>query len=438
MIKISKSLNDMNFIGSNAEILGHSVKAVLQKTAKSLFIAFTRFKENRGVLRASALTFYSLLSIVPVMAMAFGIAKGFGFEKLLQKELMSNLPGQEEAAIRIIEFSEKLLTGTKGGLMAALGIILLIWTVIKMMGHMEAALNEIWWIKRGRTLMRKFTDYTALFFTAPIVVILSGSLTVFIKARLNHLISTRDLFHLLDTTVPLLFKLIPFISMSCIFIFLYRFIPNKLIDMKAAIAGGIIAGTIYQAGQMFYLYFQVGVSHYNAIYGSFAALPLFLIWVQASWIVFLFGAEISFAWENHEVFSHERCLYDALSVRLKKLLALRITLLCVQQFARGEMPLSDKKISKTLNISLQIVKKALEELKKCNILYEVNDNENPGFQPARDINTISIITVLTALENMGESISISGSIEFEALIEAMRTFDSAAKRSAGERMLKDI
>ncbi|MBI9091247.1 MAG: YihY/virulence factor BrkB family protein [Desulfobacterium sp.] len=406
----------------------------------SVLIAAKGFREDNCMLRASALTFYTLLSIVPVMAMAFGIAKGFGFEKVLEKELLTRLAGQEEAAHKIIDFSGKILAETKGGVMAAVGVILLAWAVVKLLGHMEEAFNAIWWVKESRTLIRKFSDYLALLFTAPLLLVFSGSFTVFVSTGLTRFFEAVGAPIFLETLVSLCLKILPFCTIWLLFFFLYVFIPNKKVEIKAALVGAVMAGSVYQLGQVIYISFQVGVSHYNAIYGSFAALPLFLFWLQASWILLLLGAEIAFAWESRRFIMDPKVgEYEDISIRTRKILSLRIALVCVQRFARGVAPLSDSDISTSLEIPLRVVRMLLMELVECNILSEVTTRSGSRFQPARDIDALTVMTVVKALEERGSGeVAVPGTMEFEALSDAVDAFAQVAARSHAERRLKDI
>jgi len=411
----------------------------LKKSGRCLVISARGFREDRCMLRASALTYYTLLSIVPVMAMAFGIAKGFGFEKLLEKEVMARFAGQEEAALRIIEFSRVLLGETKGGIMAAIGVLFLLWAVIKTLSHIEDAFNTIWRINENRSLVRKFSDYLALFFTAPLLLAFSGSVTLFIKTRLVMLITESGTPLILGTMTSFFLKLLPYFAVWILFTFLYIFIPNKKIGIRAAFSGGVIAGTVFQAAQVAYINFQVGVHHYNAIYGSFAALPLFLIWLQASWIILLLGAEIAFSVESYKTLEHRGVDYGSMSLRTRKLLLLQVALLCVQRFAKGEPPASDSEIAARLEVPIRIVKPLLSDLIDCAVISEVNSSSGPRFQPARDIESLSIATVVKALDEYGlDEIPIAGTMEFEALNEALEKFSAAAVHSPGERLLKDI
>lgn len=410
-----------------------------KKFIKVIGFAIKGFRDDRCNLRASSLTLFTLLSIVPVMAMAFGIAKGFGFQEFLEKRVLELFAGQEEVIQTVLSFSTNLLEKTKGGLMAVLGVLVLFYTLIKLIGHIENAFNKIWWVKDDRPLIRKFTDYIAISITAGILVIFSSSANIFITAYLAKFLSYIVLPPNIEKLISLGFNTFPFLPIWILFIFFYLFIPNKKIDIKAALAGGLIAGTIFQIAQIAYLKFQVGVSNYNAIYGSFAALPLFLIWLQASWAIFLFGAEVAFSWENTEALESQGIEYGRISIRIRKLIVLRIVHFCVNRFATGEKPPADIEIAAEIKIPLKIVKVLLEKLVDCSILLEVVGPNGNGYVPASDIEYMTILTVLTAFEQRGDKIvTVGGTIEFEAFEESLDEFIRACRHSPGERNFKDI
>ena len=409
------------------------------KLKKVIIFAVKGFRADRCDLRASSLTLFTLLSIVPVMAMAFGIAKGFGFQQILEERVLELFAGQEEIIENVLEFSTNLLEKTQGGLMALFGLILLFYILIKLIGHIENAFNKIWWIKDDRPFIKKITDYIAISITAGIMVVFSSSVNIFITAYLTKFLSNIQLPGDIINLISLGFKIFPFLPIWILFIFFYIFIPNKKVDIKSALAGGLIAGTIFQIAQMSYIKFQVGVSSYNAIYGSFAALPLFLIWLQASWAIVLFGAEIAFSWENTETLETQDIDYDKISIRLKKLIVLRIVHLCVNRFANKKIPAFDIDISTKMKIPLKIVKVLLAKLVECRILLEVNWENGIGYVPASDIECLTICDVLTAFELRGDDIiRVGGTIEFQALEDSLNDFEKACKNSSGERNLKDI
>ena len=182
------------------------------------------------------------------------------------------------------------------------------------------------------------------------------------------------------------------------------------------------------------------MSSYNAIYGSFAALPLFLIWLQLSWVILLYGAEIAFAWENTVSLETDGLDYDQLNLHQQKLVALRVVLLCVRRFARGDSPATDREISKELKLPLKIINILLEKLLASNLLFQVTSSQGRrGYSPAIDIETLTIMDVITAFEQPTDKcIDVSAALEFKALEDRLNTFTRSARNSSGEGKLKDI
>ncbi len=246
---------------------------------KTILLAIQGFKRDDCPLRASALTLYTLLSIVPVIALLFGVAKGFGFEKKLEERLLEQASENDTMMLQLIEFSQNMLSSTKGGVVAGIGIIVLFWSVIKVIGNIEESFNYIWKINKDRSMARKLSDYLSLMLLAPVLLIASSSITVFVKTKVAWLI---EAMHLPEFGAKLLLFAMSFSSlliMAVLFTFIFVFMPNQKISIKAGIIAGIVTGILYQLVQSAYLSLQIGVSSYNAIYGSFAALPLFLIWL---------------------------------------------------------------------------------------------------------------------------------------------------------------
>ncbi|MEA3471690.1 MAG: YhjD/YihY/BrkB family envelope integrity protein, partial [Thermodesulfobacteriota bacterium] len=377
-------------------------KSFFIKQLRIFLLSIRGFNEDKCQLRASALTFYSLISIVPVAAMAFGIAKGFGFEKLLEKQLLEQLSGQEEVVMRIIDFANSLLANTKGGLLAGVGVFILFWAVIKVLGNIEDSFNDIWGIKESRTLGRKFSDYLSTMLLCPILAILASSVTVFITTQVTLITEKVALLGIFSSSIFFILKLLPYCLIWTLFTFIYVFMPNTKVRFSSGLLAGIIAGTIYQIVQWAYIAFQVGAARYNAIYGSFAALPLFLIWLQLSWLIVLFGAEFAFAHQNVDTYEFEP---DSLNIsdHFKKLLSLQICYLLVVNFAEGEKPSTATEISHKMDIPIRLVHQILYELVESGIVSDVKTAEYKelAYQPARDINSLSVKFVIEALEKRG-------------------------------------
>jgi membrane protein len=416
--------------------------------AKSFFINLLRvlilsirgFGEDKCQLRASALTFYSLISIVPVAAMAFGIAKGFGFEKMLEAQLREKLTGHEEVFNNIIQFSHSLLENTKGGLLAGVGLIVLFWAVVKVLGQIEDSINDIWGIKERRTLGRKFSDYLSLMLICPVLVILSSSVTVFVTTQVTLIMEKITFLGVFSPLVFLMLKLLPFGLLGGLFTFLYLFMPNTKVRLPSGLLAGIVAGIIFQAVQWAYITFQIGAAKYNAIYGSFAAFPLFLVWLQLSWLIVLYGAELSFAHQNADTYEFEADALQA-SHRIQTLLSLQIAHHLIKNFAAGETPSTARRISQDLGIPLRLVNEILFELVGIGILSgtETDRDGERGFQPARDIDGLTIQHIIDAMELRGiNAMPFSNTPAFAALSEALESFRHAVEKHPANRKLKDL
>ena len=405
-----------------------------------LILSIRGFDEDKCQLRASALTFYSLISIVPVAAMAFGIAKGFGFEKMLEVQLRAKLAGHEEVFNNIVQFSHSLLENTKGGLLAGVGLIVLFWAVVKVLGQIEDSINDIWGIKERRKLGRKFSDYLSLMLICPVLVILSSSVTVFVTSQVTLIMEKISLLGVFSPLVFFLLKLLPFGLLWGLFTFLYLFMPNTKVRFTSGLLAGIIAGTIFQAVQWAYITFQIGAANYNAIYGSFAAVPLFLVWLQLSWLIVLYGAELAFAHQHVDTYEFEP---DALlaSRRLQTLLSLQIAHHLIKNFAAGATPPTAQQISHDLDIPIRLVNELLFELVGSGILSgtETDPDGERSFQPARDIDGLTIQYIIDAMELRGiNAMPFAHTPAFAALSEALESFRQAIAKLPANRKLKDL
>lgn len=414
---------------------------LLLKNLRIILLALRGFRDDNCSLRASALTFYTILSVVPIAAMAFGVAKGFGLEAMLERQISTAFEGQEQAAKMIIDFAKNLLESTKGGVVAGIGVAILLWTVIKVLGNIEKAFNHVWGIQKNRSLARKFTDYISIMLVCPVLMIISTSATTAISSGVRELIERVSWLEPISGLVLFLLGFIPFLLGAVLFAFVYSFMPNTRVKLKSAIIAGVVAGTLFQLTQWAYINFQVGVSKYSAIYGSFAALPLFLVWLQLSWLIVLFGAELSFAHQNVDTYEFEPdCL--AVSHSFKTLLSLRTTQLLVKNFAEGVRPATATEISHALGIPIRLANDILYELVRAGILSETKieeEDKEVGYQPARPPDVLTAAYVIDAMGRRGtDDIPVVKSQELTKLSDCMETFAEAVKKSPANAPLKDI
>jgi len=365
------------------------------------------FIKDHGTLRASALTLYTLLSIVPVIAMCFGIAKGFGFEKTLELYLLEQVPDQDTMVLQLIDMARNMLDTTKGGLVAGFGVAILFWTVIKVISNIEESFNHIWKIEKSRSASRKVSDYLSLMLFAPVLMIVANSINVMVQVKLTQLIHA---IALPGTLFALqLLSYLPIIILWGLFSFIFIFMPNTSVNYRSGFFAGIIAGTIYYSLQTLYVSLQVGVSSYNAIYGSFAALPLFLVWLQIAWVIVLFGSELSYFHQNL-AFHQFNQKFKHLNFSSKKSVALQMMQHIISQFKTTEQPAyTAEALSLKCNTPISIIQRSLNDLVHCNLLITTQPSSDTSlaYIPSRSTDLLTPDLIIEALENNGESYTIS-------------------------------
>lgn len=394
-------------------------------------LTFRGFSEKRVQLRATALTFYSLMSLVPVIALLFGIAKGFGLEGMLNDILREKLAPYPEVSAQIISFSDSLLGRTGGGLMAGVGVAALFWSVVKVFSNIERSFNAIWQIDTPRAWVRKFSDYLSLMLIAPVVLILSSSANLYLRTMLNAGVDDAQLVHLAKTGMLLALRALPYVLVPLLFALLYLLMPNTKVKFSAALVAGAVAGVGFVGLQWGYLYFQFGMSSYNAIYGSFAAFPLFLIWMQLSWMIVLLGAEISFAVQNVKLFEYEKETRN-LSVRRTKELSLLLLHTLVVRFEAGELPLTSHELAEQHHLPLRLTHRLLRWMVGAGLVsrVEAEEGKTVAYQPGISVNRLTVGWVMAAYETYGETVPAEG----EVLHEIERLYEEEVKVDGVKRV----
>jgi membrane protein len=404
-----------------------------------LLMTLHGFIQDRCALRASALTFYSLLSVVPMLAMAFGLAKGFGLDKALEQQLYENLAGQEQVLERIVAFARRLLENTKGGLVAGIGVGLLLWTALKVMTHIENALNTIWKV-RSRSFIRKFTDYLAVMLLGPLLLIISSSLNVYITTQVAAMTNEMEALRAASPVILFFLKLFPFAIVWLLFFLIYEVMPNTRVNILSALVAGVVAGTIYQLTQHLYINTQLAVSKFNAIYGSFAALPFFLFWLQLSWLIVLLGAEIAFA---HQHASNYAMIvdYENTSPDLRKRYALFILRQIIHKFEKAQPPPGSDALAEELKLPYTLASGLIADLVACGFVSTVMgaSPNGPGYQPARDIHDIWVADVLQAWDQLGRSqLSAEAPDDMKTVDRSLEALRQEARQSANNKLVKDL
>ena len=350
---------------------------------KSFILTYRNVDTSQLNTRAAALTYSSLLSIVPLLAVLFAIARGFGFQNILQSQMFNYFEGQQEALAKALTFVDKSLEYASGGIFLGVGIILLLYTVINLLSGIEDNFNAIWRVKVARSYYRQFTDYLAFFIIIPIFVICNAGIAIVLNSSLEY--------YIIGTVMASVIPILPFAITILMFTFLYMYIPNTKVKFLSALFGGFFAGMAFQLFQMLYIGGQIWISKYNAIYGSFAALPLLLLWMQLSWLICLVGVQLSFSFQNVQRFSFERET-KTISRRYKNFLLLLIASLIVKRFEKGEEPYTADELSDSYKIPTQLTSDILYCLCTVGIIVPTptKDSIVNAYIPAIDINKITV------------------------------------------------
>lgn len=401
------------------------IRSFFIRSYRVLYNTWVGFDKDQCSLKASALTFYTLLSMVPVLAVAFGVAKGFGFESQLQRQLLVQFKDNPEVAKFATEFAYSFLKHTEGGIIAGIGIVFLLWTVLKLLNNIETSLNQIWKVSRPRSFIRMVTDYLAILIICPIFIVISSSLTIYISSELRLLAQNESIGTVISPAIYLTFRLIPLVLSWLVLTLIYLIMPNTRVPLSAGLPAGIIAGTVYQLIQWAYIHFQIGVSNYGAIYGSFAALPLFMLWVQVSWLVVLAGAEIAYQIECEKTSGD---LAKPRKMTTTRALAVLIACRCANGLKNGQGAIPIYELAHELGISKQEIRDISEHLVASGILVSMlNHVNNEQFMLSYEADKISLADITRSLDSsMHRKISTIGSNELLSVENKLHQWDAAA------------
>lgn len=369
-------------------------------TLRMLILAIERFTTKRIIDSAAALTYSTLLAIVPILAVVFAIARGFGFNKYIEEWFRGVLSSQPQAADTIVGFVNSYLIHTQSGIILGIGLVFMLWTVTILIRNIELAFNRIWQVKKPRSFFRTVTDYMGMFILAPIIIVVTSGISIFVVSFANE----TEGFELLAPMVRRLWDLTPYVLMSAVFIALYVFMPNTKVKLRCAIGPGILAGVAMQGLQLFYIHSQIWVSSYNAIYGSFAALPLFMLWVQISWNICLFGAELCYTSQNMEESAFRTETYE-ISPRYRLIMSMMLMSHICRRFEKGEKPYTALELKLKTNIPIRVAQELLYELTSMHMVSEVTSDEKGEesvYQPAEDLAHLSVGLLIERYESAGK------------------------------------
>ena len=368
------------------------------RVLKRFVISWECITKNNIMNYASALTYSSMLAAVPVMAIVFAIARGFGFDTIIESKLREVLEGNPDIADTILYFVDSYLQHTKGGVVIGIGLGFLLYTLISLTSNIENAFNRIWFVKRSRSIYRQLLDYISIFLLVPFVVVIISGLGVFLQT-FRALLPDTQLF---SKTVTFTLHISPIVFAILTFMALFTLMPNTRVKWRHTIWPSILTGTVFMFVQWLYVHYQIKLSAYNAIYGSFAAIPLFMLWTQISWCICLFGAQLCYANQSLQTYAFER-ISDKLSRRYRDALMLLLMTRICKHFALGLKPFTAHRLAVDTRLPDSLVDILLGELTEVQLLVEMSGepNEEARYLPAIDIHRITVGMVTRRIDSNG-------------------------------------
>ncbi|MBR5674166.1 MAG: YihY family inner membrane protein [Muribaculaceae bacterium] len=406
------------------------------QTVKIINLSVRSFLDRDLQTQACALTYRTVLAIVPALAMLFAIGRGFGFQKLLQSELFRYFPAQREALEQASVYVDNYLSQASQGVFVGIGLVLLLWTLVSLMSNVEDSFNHVWGVTGKRSFRRKLTDYTALFLLLPVLMVCSAGISIFMSDAVQHVFTG-------DFVSPLMHRLLAFIPILIswiVFTAAYYLVPNTKVKFLSALFAGILCGTLFHAIQWLFVTGQVYVSKYNAIYGSFAFLPLMLVWLQLSWLIALSGVVLTYAWQNFDSYAHRDKVKD-ISHAYSNQLAIAVVAIATKRFKLRQPAITRGDLVNDYDIPRVLADYLLERLQRAGLLTAVAGGEEGelAYQPACDPDDITVNMVTNALADMGQSRFLDKADErFDKLFAQIDGQRLAQQQTTGDICLMEL
>ncbi|BEQ16303.1 YihY/virulence factor BrkB family protein [Desulfoferula mesophila] len=399
---------------------------------KVAYLAVRNSYLDRLPFQANALTFITLLGLVPALALSFALAKGLGFADSLEGLIINEYTASQT---EVLKYIINYVQNTKVGTLGMVGLAMLVVTLVLTLSSVEETFNRIWEAPHSRSWPRKFTDYLSVLVICPLLVLASTATWAGIASHsvVQWILDTPWLGPVAAQSV----KLAPLFILVAAFMFLYLFLPNTKVPFFSALLAGAITAILWWTVQSIYIKFQVGVSRYNAIYGGFASLPLFMVWLQVSWQVLLFGAELAHAHNLVSKGTPPKDVAHRLNPAQREALALGLMQKTAARFQAGQEPWSVAQLAKELKVSKGEVWRVVDDLVSAGLLAELNQDDL--VVPGRALENLLVCEVLAAVRGgLEEGRDPQEHPEDPALVALMDKVLSAEQKALGGLRLLEV
>ena len=409
------------------------VRLFCYQALRVIFLTISGLRDQLILLRASALSYSTLLAIVPLLAIAFSMLKGLGVHSQIEHLLVNYLTAEQEAVSKkIIEY----ISNTDFKALGAFGTGLLIVAVLMMLSNVERTFNDLWGVTRNRSVVRKISDYISVLILGPLLIVISTALITSLSS--HTVVNALSRYEVFEQFFILFKTIVPYAGLWIAFTAMYMLMPNTRVRFLPALISGIVFGSLWQLAFQGYTTFNVGVARYNTIYGTFAALPIFIVWLYISWIIVLIGAKMSYAIQN--VRSHQQEFKDyTVGQEEREEMAVHVMLKIVDQFHRGAPPLTEAEVSRALSIPVGLIREIISCLTADGLVRELYGEES-RYQPGRNPNLISVLDVCQAMRNSHAQSQwqLYGDEKYPALENLMQTMRSMEASQLGETSMLDL
>ena len=373
-------------------------KRWLYRFLQTIILVARGFKDQVLVVRANSLSFALLFAFIPMMALIYAIARGFGFEEIVKSTISSSFLAEANVAPVLLEWIERYLETARDGLFVGIGLIVLIWAVYAFFNMLENSFNSIWNVKQSRSFTRRMTNYVMTLLLVPVLVVVTSGISIFLN-------STEVLASVLDSIVPVrkfMLRFLPFVATAGVFTWIFIAIPNTKVKFSSAIIPGILMGLLYQVVQALSMYLVVLFARMSIVYGAFSAIPLVLIWLHITCWLLLVGAELAFAIQNNDMFAYEKDLKN-MSRRYKDYVMLYLLSVIIRRFEVGESPQTAQEMAAENQLPIRLVQQVLSRLEETVIVRRVyvEDEEEQAFIPALDTKSITVEMVIGRISAQG-------------------------------------
>jgi len=401
-------------------------------------IALKKYVKDKLAQRAVVLTYYTLFAVVPACALVFGIANGFQVKEKLRELMYRQFADHRETINWIWHYADLTLEKTRGDLIAGVGILCLIWTVFWLAFNVENSFNAIWQLSPRKNIFRKLSDYLSVILITPVLLVLLSSSGVFLRSQIPGFFAKYPLINgaaVFFITFGL--ELLPMVFACLLFTLIFFMVPNTKVKLASALFGGVITGILFHILQNSFIFIQLSLSRNNAIYGSFAVLPLFLLWLQWSWQITLLGAQFAFVHQNID-----SGLFDSDEIKSKTLIRkyqLLIGSMIYGAYSQGKGMVREQEISRKLLLSPVETHCYLNSLEAAGVVARVADESDPAFLPVKPADSFTVCDALNALDQVGKTAPDELlHTQFNPISECMDQLNLAASGSRSNRLLKDL